>query len=164
MINGGENMKFEFRRATKDDIEDILTWEYDGIYSFYNNSIQKEKIDRIKGFIDSDDDFSIYNEHNELVGNCSFYYIEDAFCVGVQMRPDFTGKGFGTEFVKSIINFGKEKYDLSYIDLTVAKFNNRAIKVYERLGFKTIFELVNTIRGNDYDFIAMRLEFDCTSY
>jgi ribosomal-protein-alanine N-acetyltransferase len=46
------------------------------------------------------------------------------------MRPDITGKGFGTEFVHSIINLVNKKYDLSYIDLTVAKFNIRAIKIY----------------------------------
>ncbi|WP_291579723.1 GNAT family N-acetyltransferase [Clostridium sp. UBA6640] len=153
-------MKFEFRAPIKSDIEDILTWKYEGIYSFYDNSIQKEKIESIKRSIDSDNDFSIYNEHNELVGNCSFYYIEEFFCLGVQMRPELTGKGFGTEFVRSIINFGKKKYNLSYIDLTVAKFNKRAIRVYEKLGFKFIEEIVNTIRGNDYDFLIMRLEFD----
>ncbi|WP_257788873.1 GNAT family N-acetyltransferase [Clostridium argentinense] len=114
----------------------------------------------MESFIDSDDNFSIYNEQNELVGNCSFYYIEEFFCLGVQMRPELTGKGFGTEFVRAIINFGKKKYNLSYIDLTVAKFNKRAIKVYEKLGFKIIEEIVNTIRGNDYDFLIMRLEFD----
>lgn len=152
-------MKLEFRAPIKSDIEDILTWKYDGIYSFYDNSIQKEKIEWIESFIDSDDNFSIYNEQNELVGNCSFYYIEEFFCLGVQMRPELTGKGFGTEFVKAIINFGEKKYNLSYIDLTVAKFNKRAIKIYEKLGFKIVEEIVNTIRGNDYDFLIMRLEF-----
>jgi len=159
-LGEGIKMKLEFRAPVKSDIEDILTWKYDGIYSFYDNSIQKEKIEWIESFIDSDDDFSIYNEQNELVGNCSFYYIEEFFCLGVQMRPELTGKGFGTEFVRAIINFGKKKYNLTYIDLTVAKFNKRAIKVYEKLGFKIIEEIVNTIRGNDYDFIVMRLEFD----
>lgn len=153
-------MKLEFRIPTNSDIEDILTWKYDGEYSFYDNSIQKEKIDWIKGFINSGNDFSIYNEHNELVGNCSFYNIDENFCIGVQMRPELTGKGFGTEFARSIVNFGKEKYNLSHIDLTVAAFNKRAIKVYEKLGFKIIEEFVNTIRGVDYDFIAMRLVFD----
>ncbi|WP_454055224.1 GNAT family N-acetyltransferase [Clostridium sp. Marseille-Q7071] len=153
-------MKLEFRIPVKSDIEDILTWKYDGIYSFYDNSIQKEKIEWIESCINSDDNFSIYNEQNELVGNCSFYYIEEFFCLGVQMRPELTGKGFGTEFVRAIINFGKKKYNLSYIDLTVAKFNKRAIKVYEKLGFKIIEEIVNTIRGNDYDFLIMRLIFD----
>lgn len=152
-------MDFNFTIPTKSDVQDILKWEYEGIYSFYNNSIDKKKIKWIESFIDSDDNFSIYNENNELIGNCSFYYIDEFLCVGVQMRPDITGKGFGTEFVKSIINFGKQKYNLNCIHLTVAKFNNRAIKVYEKLGFKVVEEFVNTIRGNDYDFIAMRLEF-----
>ncbi|WBW95987.1 GNAT family N-acetyltransferase [Oceanirhabdus sp. W0125-5] len=153
-------MRLEYRVPIKSDVEDILTWEYEGIYSFYNNNVSKEKIEFIKSFIDSDNDFSIYNEFNELIGNCSFYYIGEFFCLGVQMRPTITGKGFGTEFVKSIIEFGKEKYNLSYIDLTVAKFNKRAIKVYDKLGFEVVEEFVNTIRGVDYDFIAMRLNFD----
>lgn len=153
-------MKLEFRIPTKCDVEDILKWEYEGIYSFYNNSIDKEKVEWIKSFIDSDNNFSIYSEHDDLVGNCSFYYIEEFFCVGVQMRPDITGKGFGTEFVKSVIDFGKQKYNFSYIDLTVAKFNKRAIKIYERLGFKVVEEFVNTIREVDYDFVAMRLVFN----
>jgi len=153
-------MKLEFRVPTKSDVDDILTWKYDEIYSFYDNDIQKEKMEFIESFVDSDDNFSIYNDNNKLVGNCSFYYIEEFFCVGLQMRPDLTGKGFGIEFAKSIIDFGREKYKLNYIDLTVAKFNNRAIKVYEKLGFKVIDEFVNTIRGNDYDFLAMRIIFN----
>ncbi|WP_346915119.1 GNAT family N-acetyltransferase [Clostridium sp.] len=153
-------MKLEFRVPTKSDVDDILTWKYDGIYSFYDNDIQKEKMEWIESFVDSDDNFSIYNDNNKLVGNCSYYYIEEFFCVGLQMRPELTGKGFGIEFAKAIIDFGREKYKLNYIDLTVAKFNNRAIKVYEKLGFKVIDEFVNTIRGNDYDFLAMRIVFN----
>ncbi|MEW8995292.1 GNAT family N-acetyltransferase [Clostridium sp.] len=153
-------MKLEFRVPTKGDVDDILTWKYDGIYSFYDNDIQKEKMEWIESFVDSDDNFSIYNDNNKLVGNCSFYYIEEFFCVGLQMRPELTGKGFGIEFAKAIVDLGREKYKLNYIDLTVAKFNNRAIKVYEKLGFKVIDEFVNTIRGNDYDFLAMRIVFN----
>ncbi len=153
-------MKLEFRVPTKSDIDDILTWKYDGKYSFYDNDIQKEKMEWIESFVDSDDNFSIYNDSNKLVGNCSFYYIEEILCVGLQMRPELTGKGFGVEFAKSIIDYGREKYKFNYIDLIVAKFNNRAIKVYEKLGFKVIEEFVNTIRGNDYDFLAMRLVFN----
>ena len=152
-------MNLKFRKPTKSDAEEILNWEYEGEYSFYNNNIQKEKIEWILSFPDSDNVFSIYNENEKLVGNCTFYYIDEFFCVGVQMRPDITGKGFGKEFVSSIIDFGREKYNLSYIDLTVAKFNKRAIRVYEKLGFKVIEEFVNTIREEDYDFLAMRLVF-----
>lgn len=155
-------MIFEFRIPTKSDVENFLAWKYEGIYSFYDNNVDKNKIEWIEGFLVSSNDFSVYNEYNELVGNCSYYYIDKFFCIGVQMRPNITGKGFGTEFVKSVVDFGKQKYNYNYIDLTVAKFNKRAIKVYERLGFKVIEEFVNTIRGIDYEFQAMRLEFDTT--
>lgn len=153
-------MRFEFRIPTKSDVKDFLTWEYEGIYSFYDNAVDNNKIEWIESFIGSDNTFSIYNECNELVGNCDFYYIGEFFCVGVQMRPMLMGRGYGTEFVKSVIDFGNQKYNYSYIDLTVAKFNERAIKVYEKLGFKVIEEFINTIRGVDYDFQAMRLEFN----
>lgn len=153
-------MKLEFRVPTKSDVEDILTWKFEGIYSFYDNDIDVNKMEWIKSIVDSDNDFAIYDEHNRLIGNCGFEYIDEFFCVGVQMRPDITGKGFGTEFVKAIVEFGKQKYNLEHIDLMVAKFNKRAIRVYEKLGFKVVEEFVNTIRGNDYDFMAMRLEFD----
>lgn len=152
-------MKFEFRVPAKSDVEDFLTWKYEGIYSFYDNSADKNKIEWIESFLDSDNDFSVFNEKNELIGNCSFYYIEEFLCISVQMRPSIRGKGFGTEFIKSIVNFGKEKYNYNYIDLIVAKFNKRAINVYEKVGFKVIEEMVNTIRGKDYAFQAMRLEF-----
>jgi len=153
-------MKLEFRVPTKSDVEDILTWKFEGIYSFYDNDIDVNKMEWIKSIVDSDNDFAIYDEHNRLIGNCGFEYIDEFFCVGVQMRPDITGKGFGTEFVKAIVEFGKQKYNLEHIDLMVAKFNKRAIRVYEKLGFKVVEEFVNTIRGNDYDFMTMRLEFD----
>lgn len=153
-------MKLEFRVPTKSDVEDILTWKFEGIYSFYDNDIDVNKMEWIKSIVDSDNDFAIYDEHNRLIGNCGFEYIDEFFCVGVQMRPGITGKGFGTEFVKAIVEFGKQKYNLEHIDLMVAKFNKRAIRVYEKLGFKVVEEFVNTIRGNDYDFMTMRLEFD----
>lgn len=153
-------MKLEFRVPTKSDVEDILTWKFEGIYSFYDNDIDVNKMEWIKSIVDSDNDFAIYDEHNRLIGNCGFEYIDESFCVGVQMRPDITGKGFGTEFVKAIVEFGKQKYNLEHMDLMVTKFNKRAIRVYEKLGFKIVEEFVNTIRGNDYDFMAMRLEFD----
>jgi ribosomal-protein-alanine N-acetyltransferase len=43
--------------------------------------------------------------------------------------------------------------------LAVAAFNERAVKVYKNLGFKVIEEDVWNIRGKDYDFLIMKLDF-----
>lgn len=100
----------------------------------------------------------MYNEKNELIGNCSFNYDYDdkLFMFGVQMSPSLTGKGLGTKVVETILNFGKEIYKFNELDLLVAKFNRRAITIYERLGFKTMDEFIWSVNDEEKEFIAMR--------
>ena len=51
------------------------------------------------------------------------------------MNPNLVGKGNGFEFCSFIIKFIEENYNNTPIRLTVAKFNLRAIYLYEKLGF-----------------------------
>lgn len=141
------------------DTMKILHWHFDGVYSIYNNDIEKGKVYNIIRLADSDDAFFVYNESSELVGNCEFYRYNNKLCVGLQMKPEMTGEGLGTEFVKAIIDFGKEKYNISGLNLYVAKFNKRAIRVYEKVGFRITEQLILKLRGKDYGFIGMRIEF-----
>ena len=76
--------------------------------------------------------------------------------MGLQTRPDITEKGFGTEFVKSVIDFGRQKCKYNYIDLTVAKFNKRAIKVYEKIGFQFEVKYIQKTNGGEFEFIKMK--------
>ena len=48
--------------------------------------------------------------------------------IGLGMRPNMTGNGFGLQFLNAILAFSKEKYGCKYITLSVAIFNERAIK------------------------------------
>ena len=157
-------MKFFLKVRTEEDTKEFLTWSYDGVYSFYDNNIQQEKIDDIISLTGSDRAFSVVNENDELVGNCEFYHYEDdgkkILALGVQMKPELTGKGHGTEFCKAILEQGREKLKFNYIELAVVDFNKRARKVYENIGFKKIDEFDNNIRGNNYKFIAMSKNYD----
>lgn len=38
-------MSFIIRKRTEEDVNQFLTWTYEGIYSFYDNNIQEEKVD-----------------------------------------------------------------------------------------------------------------------
>ena len=58
--------------------------------------------------------------------------------IGLGMRPDITGNGFGLQFVNAGLAFSEEKYGCNYITLSVVKFNERAIKVYKRAGFEAV--------------------------
>lgn len=157
-------MNFEFRIRTESDTQEFLTWSFEGEYSFYDNGIQQEKIDSIVSLTGSDKAFSVYNEDNELVGNCEFYDVGDdgeiLYAVGVQMKPILTGKGYGEAFCKAIIEYGRKVIGFNRLGIAVADFNKRARRVYEKLGFELIEEDVWNIRGNDYKFIIMEKNFE----
>ena len=52
------------------------------------------------------------------------------------MNPEFVGQGRGKAFCSIIIRHIEENNKKTAIRLTVAKFNQRAIRLYENLGFK----------------------------
>ncbi|GIN39243.1 GNAT family N-acetyltransferase [Heyndrickxia oleronia] len=157
-------MSFIIRKRTLEDVNQFLTWTYEGIYSFYDNNIQQEKVDGFKQSIDSDKAFSVVNEDNELVGNCEFFDVgdegEEIIAVSVQMKPTFTGNGYGISFVNAIIEQGRELFKFNHLELIVVDFNIRAIKVYEKVGFRKIGEIENEIRGRKYNFIIMAKEWE----
>lgn len=50
--------------------------------------------------------------------------------------PQYYGKGYGTEAMRLAIDFGFKQANLHRISLGVFDFNPRAIRVYEKVGFK----------------------------
>ncbi len=95
---------------------------------------------------------SVYDEAGELAGYFCFgedarvtagrrlgvYEEEPALDVGLGMRPDLTGRGFGAEFVRAGLRFAKESLSPPAFRLTVAASNRRAVRVYESVGFERV--------------------------
>lgn len=60
----------------------------------------------------------------------------DAF-VGIGIgEPEFWGKGYGTDAMKLILRYGFLELNLHRISLDVFDYNPRAIRSYEKAGFK----------------------------
>jgi len=55
---------------------------------------------------------------------------------GLGLGPELTGKRECREVVRAGLGFGRERFAPRQIVLNVAAFNERAIRVYERLGFR----------------------------
>lgn len=58
-----------------------------------------------------------------------------AYLGGVAIHPDFGGKGLGKLMMQAIIDLGKQK-GLKRIELSTATLNNKAIRLYESVGFQ----------------------------
>lgn len=74
------------------------------------------------------------------------------------MRASLTSQGMSKDFLKAILLFAKEKYNLNSIGLSVLKFNERAIRLYKSLNFVVVGEFIGkTIKG-EIEFISMEKE------
>jgi ribosomal-protein-alanine N-acetyltransferase len=71
--------------------------------------------------------------------------------MGLGMDPKLVSKGNGFEFCSFILRYIEENYKGTPIRLTVAKFNQRAIRLYEKLGFV----MENEISTDFAEFIIM---------
>ncbi len=144
---------------TKEVAIQILHWHYDPPYDFYNNDVSDAAI---RELVDGDYQVMV-DDHQEVVG---FYcvggpaqvfagmlvgvYDTPGLDVGFGMRPDLTGQGLGTAFCTFILEDIKG-ISSHPIRLTVATFNERAIHLYEKLGFVK----EKTFLRDEIEFITM---------
>lgn len=158
-------MDFTFIPMQPEHAREVAVWHYDPPFDFYDMSADEEGIDehldpeRLKNY------YAALSGNGELVGFLSFGeearvaggdYKGDALDVGLGLRPDLTGKGLGLGFVMAGLEFAKKRFTPEEFRLSVAKFNERAIRTYERAGFRR--GEVFTRGGGDYEFLMMRRE------
>jgi len=138
----------KIERMTAADFAELATWRYEPPYAFYDGD-QEEPLDPERFF-------AARADGGEVIG---FYYYEpngDVLDYGLGLRPDLTGRALGLDFFRSGLEFGHEQYRPSLIRLHVAAFNERAIKVYERAGFREVGRHVRSFeRWGDVEYITM---------
>ena len=131
-------------------------WKYSEQYSFYDMTADindyNEFIDeRIRG-----NNYFQYMDKVELLGFFSFEIVDNAITLGLGLRPDLTGQGYGKDFMMIIEQYIVTNFTtIDEIKLSVALFNRRAIKLYQKCGFiRTGESLVETNKAV-YPFIHM---------
>jgi RimJ/RimL family protein N-acetyltransferase len=84
----------------------------------------------------------IVNGADTLIGNCGFVHIdhlnqsaEAGIFIG---NKTYWDRGYGTEALSLLMDFGFRTLNLHNIMLRVYSFNQRALTMYEKIGFKRI--------------------------
>lgn len=82
----------------------------------------------------------VYQHGETAIGMCKLVpqYHRNAHMIylgGVAIQPDAAGRGHGETMLREIISLAKER-GCRRIELTTATFNHKAIRLYERVGFK----------------------------
>jgi len=79
-------------------------------------------------------------ENNQYIGNLGIEHIDwisRKARFWIYLDKAQWAKGYGTEAVALLLNYSFNSLNLNKIYLDVGSFNNRAIKVYETMGFAT---------------------------
>jgi ribosomal-protein-alanine N-acetyltransferase len=151
-------MKYVFVAMNEEYAREVANWHYDGTYSFYDMAADEDDLkilmnannwrDMIKAVLD---------ENDELIGWAAFYTENGEFWLSLGLRPDLTGRGLGEEFVSDCVRQAKSQRKSSEdaIKLHVAVFNQRAIKVYQRVGFMETKKSVRDTPIGQLDFPEM---------
>lgn len=74
------------------------------------------------------------------IGGCGVFNISSKNrngLVGIFLGKEYCGMGHGTDALGTLVDFCFLELNLNKVGLTVFSFNKRAIRCYEKLGFKT---------------------------
>jgi len=151
-------MKYIFAPMNEKHANDIANWHYDDVYSFYDMAADE---DDLKILMDTknwrDIIKAVLNENHELVGWAAFYTENEEFWLSLGLRPDLTGRGLGEEFLLQCVEYAVSgcKLTQNTIKLHVALFNQRAIKVYQRVSFIETNKIIRDTHIGQVDFIEM---------
>ena len=130
-------MDYTFRQMNEGQARQVAAWRYEPPYDFYDVASAPEHTQNYYAALSGDGGlagfFCFETEARVPGGN---YPDDGALDVGLGLRPDLTGKGLGLGFVVAGLEFARHHFAPSDFRLTVATFNELAVKVYERAGFR----------------------------
>ncbi|WP_075618511.1 GNAT family N-acetyltransferase [Paenisporosarcina indica] len=150
-------MEYKFELMTQEQAEDIAyNWHYHDYFSFYDMESDKEDLDEFLNPEKRGRSYFVVSNDNEVLGFFSFTKVADhTIDIGLGMRPDLVSKGNGQDFLKAGLDFAKTTYHPKSITLSVATFNQRAIKVYKKVGFKENHTFMQDTNGSRFEFLKM---------
>jgi [ribosomal protein S18]-alanine N-acetyltransferase len=140
---------------SEEEAKEIATWRYEPPYSFYDASADADDLALLLGKESREGTYFSAFAEDALAGFFSFQSEMEDVIIGLGLRPDLTGRGHGLEFVEAGMAFARERFGATRFRLSVATFNERAIRVYERAGFIRVRTFSHETNGGVYPFLVM---------
>lgn len=148
--------RFTFHPMDEAGARLVLAWYYPAPYEMYNTAPEQMDVN-VRGLTDPDNHYYlIHAGEGAPVAYCCYGadarvpggdYRADALDVGLGVRPDLTGQGRGDEFVRAVLDHGRCMFDPAAWRVTIARFNLRAQRVWEKAGFRRVEEFEREVDG-----------------
>ncbi|MFI5104614.1 MAG: GNAT family N-acetyltransferase [Terriglobales bacterium] len=136
--------QLQFRPFLEQDALTAASWRHPEPYSGYDLDPWEPEV--LTSLLRPDYSYHAILRGEEMVGYfCvgadarvpGWAYDDTALDFGMGLRPDLTGQGKGAEYLQEVIAFIAQKWPQRAWRVTVAGWNQRAIRVCLRAGFRT---------------------------
>lgn len=140
--------------------KEVCKWRYQGLYSVYNLSDWEVVVSNCWALASESEreaHFVSISQNDELIGFGRIHHIDNKIMLGIGLKPDLCGVGYGAKAMGLLIAEAKKRYPNTEIGLEVRRFNQRAKKCYEFVGFKVKNRYMKeTIEGYiDYEYMKL---------
>ncbi|ANF95153.1 GNAT family N-acetyltransferase [Paenibacillus bovis] len=118
---------------------EICEWVYDPPYDIYGwmswDQMQELEIEFGDPELRQQQYLAVLNNKGELAGFAQLFPLQQTIRLGIGMRPDLCGHGYGAEFTLAVVRAAIQRNPEAEIDLEVLTWNQRAIRTYQKAGF-----------------------------
>lgn len=159
-------MKFAFRPLTRAFVAESLSWRYEPPYDIYNVYVTpSQAAAAVATYFTGESEFRQIELDGVPIALVSFGldgqvnggdYSDDALDIGLGVAPEMTSKGFGTEIVQAIVDYAVRGMSPRALRVTIAAFNTRAQRVWQKNGFREVSRFVAS--GSGMKFIVYMRE------
>ncbi|WP_411348633.1 GNAT family N-acetyltransferase [Paenibacillus sp. WLX2291] len=130
---------FAVTPMTEAHAADICTWVYEAPYDIYGwmpwEQMKQLEVEFGDPQLRCQQYASVMDADGVLCGFAQFFPLEGTIRLGVGMRPDLCGNGYGEHFVRVITQEAITRQPEAEIDLEVLTWNQRAIRTYQKADF-----------------------------
>lgn len=140
-----KNLRVEIKPLRLEDVYDMKQWgrHENVLFDDYNFPEMSDKDivrwHNIKTGGKNDRYYGVRNEEGVLVGYMGIKDIKKirrSSTLGIVFDPNYLNRGYGTESLFTYLDYYFNRMNMRNMILEVNEFNKRALRVYEKLGFK----------------------------
>jgi len=135
-------VKKEYIESYIKSFNDPEITQYLSMFRPFTRMMEEDWIENLKNRDDTIVFAVLIHEDNnveKLIGNCGLHAIDwknRVAEVGITLgEKEYQSKGYGTEAMELLLDYGFKTLNLNRIKLRVYEFNSRAINSYKKIGF-----------------------------
>lgn len=146
-------------------LSDAEVAKFDYFYPVTSKEEVLKFIERFKEELDENEEITwgiVLKETNKLIGTCCLGDFDDGARraeIGYDVTQSEWGKGYATEALKAVVEYGFDVMNLNRIEATITPGNNASVRVLEKLNFvhEGIVRERDLIKGKLEDGIMMSI-------